>query len=102
MLRAAVITGACLLACVGIALIVHGVHAPGWQLLVIGLIVLVGTVFERWRYRRLSERPAGTWKATGERFLDPSTGDPVDVFFDPRTGERRYVAEKQSQERPHS
>jgi hypothetical protein len=91
MLRTVVIAAAAILTCVGIALIACGFHA-GWQALAIGVIVLIGTLFERWRYRRIEERPNGDWQRTGERFIDPSTGDPVEVMFDPGTGERRYVA----------
>ena len=92
MLRAVLIVVAAVLACVGIALIAHGVRTPGWQLLGIGLMVLLGTLFERWRYRGVAERPDGQWQSTRERFLDPSTGEPVDVLFNPHTGERRYVS----------
>ena len=92
MLRTVVIAAAAILTCVGIGLIACGVHAPGWQALGIGVIVLIGTLFERWRYRRIEEPPKGDWQRTGEQFIDPSTGDPVEVMFDPRTGERRYVA----------
>jgi hypothetical protein len=94
MLRAVVIASAGILSCVGIDLIACGVHAPGWQALSIGVIVLIGTLFERWRYRHIEEPPTGHWQRTGEQFIDPSTGDPVEVMFDPRTGERRYVAGK--------
>ena len=93
MLRTAVLATAAMLICAGITLIACGVHVPGWQLLVIGVTVLIGTLFERWRYRRIEQPPAGPWQHTGERFLDPSSGDPVEVMFDPRTGERRYVAQ---------
>jgi hypothetical protein len=95
MLRAVLIAGSAIFSCVGIALIGCGVRTPGWQLLAFGLVVLLGTLFERWRYRRVSERPErpdGEWQRTSERFLDPSTGQPVDVLFNPQTGERRYVA----------
>ena len=92
MLRAVVIASAGILSCVGIGLIACGVHAPGWQALSIGVIVLIGTLFERWRYRHIEEPPTGHWQRTGEQFIDPSTGDPVEVMFDPGTGERRYVA----------
>ena len=92
MLRAVVIAVAAILTCAGIALIASGVRMPGWQLLAVGLVVLLGTLFERWRYRRVGEPPDGQWQSTGERFLDPSTGQPVEVLFNPRTGERRYVA----------
>jgi hypothetical protein len=92
MLRTIVIAVAAILACGGAALIACGVHAPGWQALVTGVIVLVGTLFERWRYRRIEEPLDGDWQRTGEQFIDPSTGDPVEVLFDPGTSERRYVA----------
>jgi hypothetical protein len=96
MLRTVVIVAAAILTCVGVGLMVCGVHAPGWQALVIGVIVLIGTLFERWRYRHIEEPPAGDWQRTGEQFIDPSSGDPVEVMFDPSTGERRYVAGKSS------
>jgi len=92
MLRTFVIAVAAILICAGIGLIACGIHAPGWQALVIGAITLIGTVFEQWRYRQIEQPSTGQWQDTGERFLDPSTGDPVEVLFDPRTGERRYVA----------
>jgi hypothetical protein len=92
MLRAVVILVTAITTCVGIALIAHGVRTPGWQLLGIGLVVLLGTLFERWRYRRVGERADGQWQRTRERFLDPSTGEPVEVLFNARTGERRYVS----------
>ena len=92
MLRTAVIVVAAILTCVGIGLIAGGVHAPGWQALILGVIVLIGTLFERWRYRRIEPPTNGQWQRTDEQFFDPSTGDAVEVMFDPQTGERRYVA----------
>jgi hypothetical protein len=92
MLRSVVITVAAILTCAGVALIACGVHAPGWQALSLGVIVLIGTLFERWRYRRIEEPSNGRWQHTDEQFIDPSTGSPVEVMFDPSTGERRYVA----------
>jgi len=94
MLRAIVIAFGAVLTCVGIALLVAGVRAPGWQATGLGLVVLLGTLFERWRYQSTAQHSEGHWKSTGERFLDPSTGDPVEVLFDQRTGERRYVTRK--------
>jgi hypothetical protein len=93
-LRTVVIAAAAILTCVGIGLIAYGIHAPGWQVLAIGVIVLIGTLFERWRYRHIEESPTDHWQRTGEQFIDPSTGEPVEVMFDPRTGERRYVPGK--------
>jgi hypothetical protein len=92
MLRTVVIAAAAILACGGAALIACGVHAPGWQALTIGVIILAGTLFERWRYRRIEKPLDRPWQRTNEQFFDPSTGDPVEVMFDPSTGERRYVA----------
>jgi uncharacterized protein (DUF58 family) len=94
MLRTVVISVAAILTCIGIGLIAFGVTAPGWQALALGVIVLIGTLFERWRYRRIEAPPNGGWQRTDEQFIDPSTGDPVEVMFDPSTGERRYVAGK--------
>ncbi len=91
MLRAAVILVAALIAAAGIVLLSHGVHAAGWEALGVGLIVLLGTLFERWRYTRESRE--GAWQSTGERFLDPTSGAPVEVLYDPSTGERRYVTQ---------
>lgn len=60
----------------------------GW-----GLILLIGLVIERWRYKPLAERsPDPDWTVTGERFVDPETGKLVAVYFHPTSGERRYVA----------
>ncbi len=91
MLRTVVIAAGTLLTCVGMVLVVCGIHAAGWQALIIGVIVLIGTLYERWRYRAIEEPPKGDWQRTGEQFIDPSSGNPVEVMFDPRTGERRYV-----------
>jgi hypothetical protein len=91
MLRAVVITVTAILTCVGIALIAAGIHTPGWQILAVGLVALLGTLFERWRYQQVGERSDGPWQSTRERFLDPSSGEPVDVLYNPHTGERRYV-----------
>ena len=56
-------------------------------------IVLAGFVFERVRYKPLDTMlPGSGWEATSERFIDPETGAHVRVWFNPRTGERRYVA----------
>jgi hypothetical protein len=33
------------------------------------------------------------FRPTDERFVDPTTGHRMRVYVDPRTGERRYLAE---------
>jgi hypothetical protein len=60
----------------------------GW-----GLILILGLLFERWRYKPLTGARLGPgWVATDERFVDPETGKLVTVYFHAATGERRYVA----------
>jgi hypothetical protein len=36
------------------------------------------------------------WRFTGERFLDPPSGETVEVWYRPRTGERAYVRPRAS------
>ena len=56
----------------------------------VGVAILLGTAFERWRYRKAA--PAGArWERTGERFEDPATGEVMEVQYDRASGERRYV-----------
>jgi hypothetical protein len=59
-----------------------------------GAILIGGVLIERWRYWPLTaDRPGPDWQATAERFVDPESGRRVTVFFNPATGERRYVAD---------
>ena len=59
-----------------------------------GAVLAGGVMVERWRYRPLSDHPPGDdWQATRERFVDAESSRPVTVFFNPATGERRYVAD---------
>jgi hypothetical protein len=82
----------------------------GLELVVIGGFLVVVVAIERQRYRSdAAERtnaatgpgggePAGAphdprFRPSTERFVDPTTGVQMRVLVDPRTGERRYVAE---------
>ena len=72
----------------------------GWRLGAIiplalwGAILAGGVLVERWRYPLLADdRPGRDWQATPERFVDPESGRLVTVFFNPATGDRRYVAD---------
>jgi len=57
-----------------------------------GAVITIGFVFERWQYRRShSHKPGIGWQLTGERFVDPGSGAMTEVWFEPKTGERRYV-----------
>jgi len=66
---------------------------PGvWPSLLFTTLLLVGILFERVRYGAAQRRPAGgAWRETTERFIDDESGRPVTVWFDPASGERRYV-----------
>jgi hypothetical protein len=86
-----VFDGALLLAAVFLA--TAGVVGPAIYAGSFGALLFVGLVFERWRYKPLSDARLGPdWVATEERFVDPETGKLVTVYFHPATGERRYVA----------
>jgi len=91
MLRAAVLTFATLLSATGVFLMLKGVTGPGVQALGIGIVIILGTLFERWRYTQSGRPLSARWQPTGERFADPTTGKNMEVYYDPTSGERRYV-----------
>jgi hypothetical protein len=92
-LRRALLLFAVALALSGAFLLIRGLPAPGAYALGLGALILLGTAFERWRYQPHSARPGVDWQPTGERFEDPQTGKTLQVFYDPRSGERRYVSD---------
>jgi hypothetical protein len=52
-----------------------------------------GTLLERVVYKPLLRgSPGPGWVKTAERFIDPDTGQAVDVFYNPATGERVRLA----------
>jgi hypothetical protein len=77
----------------GVAMAVLCIFPAAIGLGVWGVILLIGLLIERWRYKPLADRsPGPDWTATGERFVDPETGKLVMVYYHPANGERRYVA----------
>jgi hypothetical protein len=90
MLRRAVLIFGCLLLVVGAYLCAKGAFSGGIQTLVVGLLFILGTVFERWRYNNKNASSNGDWQATGERFVDPESGKHMEVWYDPHSGERQY------------
>ena len=56
-------------------------------------IFLIWFFFRRGGYKRhpLDVPPGPDWRFTGERFLDPPSGELLEVWYSPRTGERAYV-----------
>ena len=97
---AALALGACA-AVGGLALVAKG-DGGGFGLLIFAALILCGAVFER-RYGRShgqSGDGAVQWQLTGERFIDDESGDAVEVWSDPLTGERRYVPLGRTARRP--
>ena len=98
-LRALVLLLTALLVLIGTGEALAGRLAPGVELAALGVLGIIGTVFEQWRYRKRLPTSAG-WEPTGERFEDPSTGEPVEVLYDPLSGERRYERLRQPRRPP--
>lgn len=90
MLRVAVLIFGWLVVALGGFLCITGVGHGGIQTLIAGGFIVVGTLFERWRYHNANASVEGDWQTTGERFVDPETGKNVEVLYDPKSGERRY------------
>jgi hypothetical protein len=101
-----------LIALAGLAGLASGPAAApaGLWGVVVGLVLVVGTLIERARYRsEEAERGAAPpgpgggeptdqpidprFRPTDERFEDPTTRRRMRVWADPNSGERRYVAE---------
>ena len=63
----------------------------GIPFLMFGILIML-TVFLEPRYRRGTPASVGPgWQQTGERFRDEESGDWMEVWFRPESGERRYV-----------
>ena len=69
-----------------------------------GIVVAGAILFERRGYHPRVDRTQGKWQPTGERFVDPTTGQMVEVRYNPQTGERDYVepGSSEQQETPPS
>lgn len=92
-MRGAIITVGALLLLLGVVLAIVGAGAAALWPIFMGLLLLIGTAIEQWRYKLVGgRRPGPDWEVTGERFVDPETGKLVTVYFHPRTGERRYIS----------
>ena len=92
MLRNAVIALGVVAFAGGVIALIAGTFPPGFVFAFWGLLLILGTVFEHFRYKPIeAAAPAGNWVRTDERFIDDETGRPVTVYIDPVTGERKYV-----------
>ncbi|HET9519524.1 MAG TPA: hypothetical protein VFO73_00595 [Candidatus Limnocylindrales bacterium] len=94
----------------GLAAAAAGAGWAGLWVTAIGAGLIIAVAIERQRYRsEAADRtfephgpgggePPGTleprFRPTDELFVDPTTSHLMRVHIDPRTGERRYVAER--------
>lgn len=108
-MRAVIVIVAALLALAGLAAASVGGGLGALWLTVMGVAVVVAVLIERERYRSEAAdqpfepigpgggEPTGAieprFRPTDELFVDPTTQHTMRVHVDPRTGERRYVAE---------
>jgi hypothetical protein len=82
-----------LLSVLGAIVLLILTRSTPWLAVYLGVngIVLVGAVlFERRRYHTRADRTRGDWQWTGERFIDPTSGQLMEVFYNRATGERDY------------
>jgi len=89
-LRAALIIAA--IAAFDVAFVrVFAWHDYAWMPIGIGvaLAILYGC-FEIKRYRPNVDRSASSWRATGEVFIDPTSGEKTTVYYDAASGKRDY------------
>lgn len=93
MLRAALLACGVLLLGTG-ALLLTVRPADALPALLFGGLLVAGTVFERWRYKWTVAAREAKGAPTGERFVDPTSGKLVEVYFDAATGQRSYVEVK--------
>lgn len=67
-------------------------HGGGIGLMIMGAVIIASLALER-RYGRPgapTQVPDHAWEPTGERFIDDESGQSIEVWMDPLTGERRY------------
>jgi hypothetical protein len=76
-----------------------GGAVAGWHTLpfaVAPAVLMLGLLFERYVYKPIRSQPPGPgWDRTQEKFADPRSGQTVVVYYNKRTGERRYVGESE-------
>ena len=78
----------------GLVALATGVFPPAAIFAFWGIVILIGTVFERVIYKKTQATPPGAgWVRTSERFVDDATGKPITVYIEPSSGERQYVEE---------
>lgn len=78
----------------GLVALATGAFPPAAIFAIWGVLLVIGTMFERVIYKKTLARPPGAgWVRTSERFIDDASGKPITVYVEPSTGERQYVEE---------
>lgn len=88
-----IVLGYGLLSVIGALALLFLVRSTPWlavYLAVNGVVVVSAVLFERKRYHTPVDRTRGTWQRTGERFVDPTSGQRMEVLYNRTTGEREY------------
>jgi hypothetical protein len=85
-----VILALCMLIVISAAIEFFFGHVGGLVIALQAVVVLALVAFERTRYRPAQKGGPGEWLPTGEKFEDPTSGKTVEVYENPRTGERDY------------
>jgi len=93
LLRIFLVIYACLYILGGILFFQHA-KGIGYLLLASYLLInasaiIVGVLFEKGRYKAHSITGEG-WQRTNERFVDQSSRKLMEVYYNPKTGERSY------------
>jgi hypothetical protein len=80
----------------GVVAVSVGEPLAGAWALVGGGVLIVAALFEVTRYGPSEEatRTHDRFEPTNEVFVDPTTGERIRVWFDPKTGYRRYEPDR--------
>jgi hypothetical protein len=92
MLRFFVLGLGVILLATGVLGLTFGGGSPMLAPLIFGALLLIGTVFEPHYKHNEPAPPSDGFAPTGERFHDPNKNQTVEVWYNPATGERRYIA----------
>lgn len=94
MLRGSLIAVAIVCILCGLVALATGTFPPAAIFAFWGVLLVIGTVFERVIYKPTkARRPGAGWVRTTERFIDDSSGKAITVYVEPATGERQYIEE---------
>jgi hypothetical protein len=73
------------------AVLLTVIAPPAWPFLLCAAVLAVGVFYERTLARGGGAPRGPGWAPTAERFRDTESGAMVTVWFNEKTGERRYV-----------